>query len=94
VPGCDVLGTPEHDVEHLATLVVTELKVRRAIDGLKVPLGLLELHILILLLLGIHLLFALQLVRRRSFLAQLLLLLTELLRELPDFLALSHAVAR
>jgi hypothetical protein len=77
-------------VEHLVTLVVVRLRVRVAIDGLLVPLGLLELN----LLLEIHLLFALPQVGRHAFLAQLLLLLVELLCELPDFPTLSHTVAR
>jgi hypothetical protein len=71
-------------------LIVIRLEV--AIDGIRVPLGLLELHLLILLLLGVHLLFALSLAGRCALLAQLLLLLVELLHELPDFPALSHAV--
>jgi hypothetical protein len=37
VMGGDVSGTSEHDVEHLATLVLTGLRVRMAIYGPNVP---------------------------------------------------------
>jgi hypothetical protein len=81
-------------MERLATLVVTGLGVGVVVDELQVPLGLLELHLLILFHLEIHLLFALPLAGRRTILAQLLLLLVELLCELLDFPALFHVVAR
>jgi hypothetical protein len=80
-------------VECFATLVVAVLRVRLAIDNLHLPLGILECHLLILLLLRVDLLFALPLVGRRAFLAQLLLLLTELFHELLDLPALTCAVA-
>jgi hypothetical protein len=47
-------------------------------------LGIVELHLHILLLLMVHLLFALPMVGRRTFLTQLLLLLVELFHELLD----------
>jgi hypothetical protein len=40
--GGHVLRTSEHDVEHLAALIVTGLRVRMAIYGLEIPFGLLE----------------------------------------------------
>jgi hypothetical protein len=49
-------------MEHLAALVVIGLRVRVVIDGLQCPL---ELHLYVLLLLRIHLLFALPLTERR-----------------------------
>jgi hypothetical protein len=64
-----------------------------AIDGPHLPLGILEHHFFALLLLWIHLLFALPLTGRRAFLEWLLLLLAKLLCELLDLLALSYAVA-
>jgi hypothetical protein len=92
--GGNVLGAPEHDVECFVTLIVTGLRVGVAIEGLHLPLRLLECHLLILLLLWIHLLFVYLLGRRRAFMAPLLLLFVELFRELLDLLALTHAVAR
>jgi hypothetical protein len=70
-------------VEHLAALV----------DGLHLPLGILECHFFILLF-RIHLLLALPLEGRRAFLAWLLLSLVELFCELLDLLALTRTVAR
>jgi hypothetical protein len=58
--GGDVPRTPEHDVEHLAALVITGLRVRM------VAYGLLEPQPVILVLLGVHLLFALPLAGRRA----------------------------
>jgi hypothetical protein len=75
-------------------LVVTGLRVGVTVDGLHLPLGILECHLLILVLLGVHLLFALPLAGRCAFLAWLLLLLTELIRELLDLPALTHTMAR
>jgi hypothetical protein len=49
------------------------------VDGLQRPLGILEVHLIILVLLWIHLLFALLLRGRRTILAQLLLFLMKLL---------------
>jgi hypothetical protein len=49
------------------------------IDGLHLPLGILEHHLLILVLLDVHLLFALPLAGRHAFLARLLLLLMSFL---------------
>jgi hypothetical protein len=72
-------------------LVVTTLRVRVAIDGLHLPLGILECHLFVLLLLRFHLLFALSLTGRRAFLARLLLLFTELFYGLLDLPVLTHA---
>jgi hypothetical protein len=91
--GCDVPGATIHDVEHLARLVDARVGVGVAVDGLQCPLGILELHLLILALLWIHLLFALILVGMCAILMRLLLLLTELFRELLNFPALSGVVA-
>jgi uncharacterized protein (DUF58 family) len=73
-------------------LIVDVLGVGVAIDGLHLPLGVLERHLLILLLLGVDLLFALPLAGRRAFLAWLLLLFMELLHEILDFPSLTRAV--
>jgi hypothetical protein len=75
-------------MEHLAALVVTGLRVRVAIHGLQCPLGILKLHLCVFLLLGVHLLIALPLAGRRTILALLLHLLTELFHELLDLPAL------
>jgi hypothetical protein len=69
-------------------LVVTGLRVGVAIDGLQCPLGILELHLCVFLLLGVHLLLALPLVGGRAILAPLLHLFTELFRNLLDLPAL------
>jgi hypothetical protein len=90
--GHNVLGAPEHNVECFAMLVVARLGVRVAIQGLQCPLGVLELHLLVFLLLGVHLLFALSLAGRRAFLVRLLLLFMELFCELIDLSTLTHAV--
>jgi hypothetical protein len=90
----DVMSrSPEHDMECLAALVVTGLGLGVIVDGLHFPLSVLEHHLLILVLLGVHLLFALPLAGRRAFLARLLLLLVELFHKLLDFLAITHTVA-
>jgi hypothetical protein len=93
-PGCDGLGTSKHDVERLAALIVAELRVRVAIDDLQCPLGILELHLCGFLLLGVHLLLALQLAGRRAILALLLHPFMELFCELLDLLALQRGMAR
>jgi hypothetical protein len=91
--GCDVPGAHIHDVEYLATLVRARVAIGVAIDGLQCPLGVLELHLLVLILLRIHLLFSLPLMGRRAFLALLLLHLhMELLRELLYLKALLSTV--
>jgi hypothetical protein len=81
-------------VERLAVLVVARLRVRVAIGGLQCPLGILELHLYVFLLMRVHLLLALLLARRRAILALLLHLFTELFRELLDLPALRYAMAR
>jgi hypothetical protein len=81
-------------VECLATLVGARVRLGVAVDGFQCPLGVLELHLLLLFGLRVDLLFALLLMGRRAFLARLLLhLLTELLYELLDFPTLLDAVA-
>jgi hypothetical protein len=75
-------------------LVVTELRVRVAIDVLHYPLGILELHLYDFLPLRVDFLFALPLAGRRTILAWLLHLLTELLHELLDIPALRRAMMR
>jgi hypothetical protein len=52
VPGRDVLGAAVDDVELLAALVVAGLGVGVAVDDLDRPLGILELHLLIIALVG------------------------------------------
>jgi hypothetical protein len=93
-PRCNVLRAPKHDVECFAMLVIIGLGVRVAVDGFQCSLGVLELHLLIFLLLGAHLLFALPLAERCAFLARLLLLFAELFHELLDLPTLTHVVAR
>jgi hypothetical protein len=91
--GRDGLGTSNHDMERLATLVVAGLRVGVAIDGLQCSLGILELHLCVFLLLWVHLLLALPLVGSRTILALLLHLFAELFREPLDLLALRRAMA-
>jgi hypothetical protein len=93
-PGRDVPRTSEHDVEHLAALVVAGLRVGVAIDSLQCPPGILELHLYVFLLLRVYFLFALLLAGRRAILAWLLHLLAKLFRELLDLPALRRAMAR
>jgi hypothetical protein len=93
-PRCNVLGAPEHDVERLVALIVDGFRVGVAVNGLHLPLGVLEHHLLILILLGVHLLFALTLSGRCELLARLLLYLTKLFHELLDFPTLTHVVTR
>jgi hypothetical protein len=73
-------------------LIGAGVGVRVAEDGLQHPLGILELHLLILL--RIHLLFVIPLAGRCALLAQLLLLLAELFHELLDFPSLFDTVTR
>jgi hypothetical protein len=70
--GCDVSRTFEHDVERLAALVVTRLRVRMAIYDLEVSFGLPEPQSFLLVLLGVFLLFVLPLAGRRTVVALLL----------------------
>jgi hypothetical protein len=80
----------------LAVLIVAGVRVGvgLAIDSLEHPLGVLELHLFLLVALGGNLLLAFPLVRRHAIMTQLLLLLlTELFRELLNLLALLGAVA-
>jgi hypothetical protein len=81
-------------MECLAVLIVAGLEVGEAIDGLHLPLGILECHFFIPLLFRIYLLFAFPLAGRHAFSARLLLSLTELLYELLDLPTLTRAVAR
>jgi hypothetical protein len=64
-------------MERLATLIVTRLKVKVAIDDLQCPPGILELHLYVFLLLQVNFLFALPLMGRCAILARLLHLLAE-----------------
>jgi hypothetical protein len=73
-PGGNVLRAPEHDIEHLATLIVTGFRVGTAVNSLQVPLSILEPQSIILVLLRVHLLFALSLAGRRTIFTLLLLL--------------------
>jgi hypothetical protein len=78
-------------VEYLVALVDTRVGV--AGDGLQHPLGILELHLLLLLNLWADLLFALLLTGMHAFMTQLLLhLFTIFLCELLDFPALLDVV--
>jgi hypothetical protein len=63
--GGDDPRTSEHDVEHLAVLVLVGHGVRMAVYGPEVPFGLLEPQSVLLVLLRVFLLFALLLVGRR-----------------------------
>jgi hypothetical protein len=81
-------------VNHLAVLIVTGLGVGVAVDGLQCPLGILELHLYILLLLRIYLFLALPLTGRSAVPTWLLLhLLMEFFRELLDLPTLQRVVA-
>jgi hypothetical protein len=91
--GGDVLRTSKHNVERIATLVVTILRLRMAIYGLEVPFGLLEPHSILLVLFRVCLLFALPLAGRHAITALLLPLLTVLFYELLDLPALLNTVA-
>jgi hypothetical protein len=81
-------------VELLVALVGAGVRVRVAVDSLERPLGIMELHILLLVALRGDLLLALSLLERRAITVRLLLLLlAELLHELLDLLTVLHAVA-
>jgi hypothetical protein len=68
-------------VELLAVLIFTGSEVRVVVDHLDRPLGILELHFLLLLTLVVNLLLAFPLAGMRAIMAWLLLLLLmELLR--------------
>jgi hypothetical protein len=83
--GRDVPGVAIDDVELLAPLVVVGLKVRVAIDDLDHPLGILELHLLLVIALVGNVMFAFPLAVRCAVTAGLLLLLlSELLQKLLD----------
>jgi hypothetical protein len=73
-------------------IVVAGLGVRVVIDGLHLPLGILECHLFVLLLLKIQFLFALPLAGRCTFLVQLLLLFVELFYKLLDLPSLTRVV--
>jgi hypothetical protein len=92
-PRHDGPATSKHDMERLVALVVVGLKVRVAIDGLQCPLRILKLHLCIFLLLGVQLLLALPLARRRAIMALLLHLFAELFCELLYLPALRRGVA-
>jgi hypothetical protein len=80
-------------MEQLAALVVTRLRVGVTVDHLDHPLGILELHLLLVALVG-NLLLAFPLAGRRAITARLLLLLlVELFHELLDLSALLGVVA-
>jgi hypothetical protein len=96
VPGRDVPGVTVHDVELLAVLIGAGVRVGVAIDGLQCPFGILEHHLLVLLLVVLldNLLLALLVPRGCAIAVRLLfLLLVELLCKLLDFPALLRAVA-
>jgi hypothetical protein len=90
--GGDIPRASEHNIEHLATLVVTRLRVRMAIYGLEVSFGFLEPHFVLLVLFRVCLLFALPLAGRRAVAALLLQQLAVLFHELLNFPALLGAV--
>jgi hypothetical protein len=92
VTGGDVPRTSEHDIECLASLIITGLGVGMAVYGLQVPFGLLEPHSILLVLFRVFLLFALLLEGRCAVVVLLLQLLTVLFYELLDFSALLSAV--
>jgi hypothetical protein len=80
-------------VELFAVLVGVAVAVRVAIDSLERPLDILELHLLLLVILGGNLLLAFLLPGRRVVTTRLpLLLLMKLLHEILDLPALIHAV--
>jgi hypothetical protein len=85
-PERDVPGAIIHDVEQLAMLIVTGFRVRVAVDDLDRPLGVLEVHLLLLVALAGNLLLAFPLAGRHA--VAVWLLLTKLFHELLDLLAL------
>jgi hypothetical protein len=91
--GRDIPGAIVDDVELLAPLLVAGLRVRVVVDDLDHPLGILELHLLLVIALTGNVLLAFPLVGRHAIMTGLLLLLlTELLCKLVDLLALLGAV--
>jgi hypothetical protein len=81
-------------VELLAALVGAGVGVGVVVDGLECSFGILECHLLILVILLDNLMVSLPLLRRCAIVARLqLLLLVELLRKLLDLPALLGAVA-
>jgi hypothetical protein len=83
-------------VQLLVALIIAgfEVGVRAAVDDLDHPLGVLELHLLLIVALMDNLLLACPLVRRHAVAARLLLLLLmEVLCELLDLLTLLGVVA-
>jgi hypothetical protein len=91
--GRDVPGAIIDDVELLAPLLVAGLRVRVVVDDLDHPLGILELHLLLVIALTGNVLLAFPLVGRHAIMTGLLLLLlAELLCKLPDLLALLSVV--
>jgi hypothetical protein len=92
--GHDVPGAIVDDVGLLVALVVTGLRVRVAVDDLDHPLGVLELHLLLLVALVGNMLLGFPLAGRHSIAVWLpLLLLVELLHELLDLLVHLDTVA-
>jgi hypothetical protein len=82
-PGRDVPGATVDGVGLLAVLVVTGLRVGMAVDDLGRPLGIPELHLLLVIALTGDVLLAFPLAGRRSItVGLLLLLLAEWLHEL------------
>jgi hypothetical protein len=78
----------------LAALVVTRVRVRVVIDSLERPLGILELHLLLLVAFSGNLLVAFPPLGWCAHVPRLLLLLlVELLHELPNLPTLLYAVA-
>jgi hypothetical protein len=95
-PGRNVPRATIHDVKLLVALIGAGVGVGVAIDGLQCPFGVMECHVLILLLVVLldNLLLALLAPRGCAVVAWLLLLLLiELLRKLLDFSALLCVVA-
>jgi hypothetical protein len=89
----DVLGAIVDDVELLVMLIVTGLRVRVIVDDLDCPLAVLELHLLIVVLVG-NMLLAFWLKGRHDVTVRLLLLLlTEMFHELLDLSTLHSAMA-
>jgi hypothetical protein len=92
-PGCDVPVAVVDDMELLVAFIVTGLRVRAAVNDPDSSLGILELHLLIVALMG-NLLLAFPLAEKRDIVARLLLmLLTKLFHELLDLSALLGVVA-
>jgi hypothetical protein len=92
VPGCDVPVAVVDDMELLVAFIVTGFGVGAVVDDPDRSLGVLELHLLVVTLVG-NLLLAIPLVGRRSITARLLLLLlAKLFHELLDLSALLGAV--